>query len=1022
MNSPLWSRRRQWSCSLVLLLLLLGGARAGGAEAPAVGAKRPLTHADYDGWRTIQGPQLSRDGRFLAYTLSPQVGDRELVIRNLTSGHEWRFASGGASAGVMELPAEQPAIGTKGGFSGGFAGTRVTFSADNRLAVFLISPTKSTLDQARKDKKRPEEMPKSKLGLLELNTGTVTWINEVKAFQLAEDGSRFVAYQKGTVRDVKDPEAAPPLSKKGKGTFGKGGAAPRPVIPTVGAALIVRNLVDKSERTFEDVADYQFTKDGKLLVLVIASKKEETNGIYVVTPGSSAPPLPVLVGKGRYTRPVWDEKQTQLAFLTTRDDAGSTRPRYSVYHWQRNGMVVATPQKGATAANGAPKSGTPASPPPKDKSDAVGPAGQLIPADFAGLKTGWSISDRGGLTFSADSSRLYLATAPAAREAAKSDKPPEERVLVDLWHWKDEFIQPMQKVRGGRDANLTYRAVFHLKDKRLCQLADEQLTAVTLNKDGGWAAGSDDRPYRTLVGFDANYADHYLLNTVDGSRKRVLTKHEGAVTWSPAGNYLLFFQNKHWHSMSVADGKITNLTQKLPVKFWNEDTDTPSTPPSYGQAGWTADDKHLFLNDQYDIWLVAADGTGGKNLTGGFGRKNKVQFRLVRFGAEERALDMTKPLLLKADNLDTRDQGFYRLHPDGRLQNLITAARSFGMPIKAKDADVMVLTTSTFHDFPDLMVTNGDFRELKKVTNANPQKDQVLWGKAELIRYKSADGTPLAGMLIKPDNFDPNKKYPMIVYIYEKLSQGLHQFQNPAPGTSINASYYASKGYVVLKPDIVYKVGYPGQSAIKCVLPAIQGVVDQGFIDEKAIGIQGHSWGGYQIAYMVTQTNRFAAASAGAPVSNMISAYGGIRWDTGLPRQFQYERTQSRIGGNLWQYPMRFVENSPIFMADRVNTPLLMLHNDQDGAVPWYQGIEYYLALRRLGKEVYMFNYNGEKHGLTKRPNQKDYTVRMEQFFDHHLRGAPMPQWMASGMPYRPREGAPKTATPTGASLEEENK
>jgi dipeptidyl aminopeptidase/acylaminoacyl peptidase len=371
-------------------------------------------------------------------------------------------------------------------------------------------------------------------------------------------------------------------------------------------------------------------------------------------------------------------------------------------------------------------------------------------------------------------------------------------------------------------------------------------------------------------------------------------------------------------------------------------------------------------------------------------------------------------MLLRAENEWTRDTGFYRLKMDGSPpENLLMAARNFSMPVKAKNADVLVLTASTFNEFPDLLVAKPDFKELRKVSNANPWKSQLLWGTAELVRFKNLDGVQLSGVLIKPENFDPNKKYPMMVYIYEKLSQNLHHFVNPAPGTSINATYYASNGYLVFMPDIVYTVGYPGQSALKCVLPGIQAVVDKGIVDEKAIGIQGHSWGGYQIAFMITQTNRFKAASAGAPVANMTSAYSGIRWGTGLPRQFQYERTQSRIGGSLWQYRSRFLENSPIFAADRVQTPLLMLHNDQDDAVPWYQGIEYFLALRRLDKEAYLFNYNGELHGLRKRVNQKDYTVRLQQFFDHHLKAAPKPEWMEKGIPYlqREKERAPLTAS-----------
>jgi dipeptidyl aminopeptidase/acylaminoacyl peptidase len=244
----------------------------------------------------------------------------------------------------------------------------------------------------------------------------------------------------------------------------------------------------------------------------------------------------------------------------------------------------------------------------------------------------------------------------------------------------------------------------------------------------------------------------------------------------------------------------------------------------------------------------------------------------------------------------------------------------------------------------------------------------------------------------------------MIVDIYERLSQGVHGFVNPAPGTSINVSFYTSNGYVVLMPDIVYRTGEPGQSAMRCVLPAIDAVVKRGFVDEQAIGIQGHSWGGYQIAYMVTQTNRFRAAEAGAPVGNMTSAYSGIRWGTGLPRQFQYEQTQSRIGQSLQAAPQRYLDNSPVFQIEKVKTPLLLLHNDADDAVPWYQGIELFLALRRHDKPAWLFNYNGQAHGLRRRADQKDWARRMHQFFDHYLKGAPAPEWMEKGIPYLERD------------------
>ena len=326
--------------------------------------------------------------------------------------------------------------------------------------------------------------------------------------------------------------------------------------------------------------------------------------------------------------------------------------------------------------------------------------------------------------------------------------------------------------------------------------------------------------------------------------------------------------------------------------------------------------------------------------------------------------------------------------------------------MKAKDADVYLLTMQTFSQYPDYYLTTPEFDELKRVTDINPKVKEYNWGKAELIKYTSTEGTPLQGILIKPENFDPAKKYPMVVYIYERLSEGLHQFRAPnvIRGQIINPTFYASNGYLVLMPDIAYKVGAPGPSAVKCVLPAIQAVADKGFVDEKAIGINGQSWGGYQIAYMITQTNRFRAAVAGAPVSNMFSAYDGIRWGSGLPRQFQYEHGLSRIGATPRVAPHKYLENSPVFMADRVQTPLLMIHNDQDDAVPWYQGIEYFLALRRLGKEAYLLNYNGQPHNLTSKPAARDFAMRMFQFFEHHLKDKPAPAWMDKGVPFINRE------------------
>ncbi len=975
------------ACALALLLV-------NHALAQPSAAKRPLRHSDYDAWRSIQSPQLSPDGKFLAYALTPQQGDGEVVVRNLASGSEWRFPRGSR----LMTPGHLPRSSLKKSAAPASLAGRLAFTADSRFLVFPITPTAAEAKAAKG--KGKAETPRNGLGLVDLRTGKLTRIAGVRTFQLPEESGGLVVYQRQPPGEV--TKAA---GRKGGGFQKKGAAKPSP------AELVVRSLADGSERVFPEVLDFTLSKDGRTLVFAVSAKDAARSGLYAVTPGNDGPKLALLTGAGKYTHLTWDEKQTQLAFLSDRGDGAESAKPFRLYRWDRSGARVALAREtqllvAALLAGPAPaftgelrKWAT-----PHARAVKAACAVEVAGPQTAGLRPGMAVSENGTLSFSPDGARLFFGVAAPEPKAKEKEKDGEDKAVVELWHWKDDYVQPMQKIKATRDGKRTFRAVVHLKVGKAVQLADANMTEIRVSDGGAWALGADDRPYRRMVGYGATYTDQFLVNLTDGSRKPLRRKVEGGLALSPGGRFAVFFDGKNWHSITVPGGKVTNLTGKLGVRFAREEHDTPSTPSPYGLAGWTADDRHVLLYDRHDLWQVAPDTGEAHNLSEGLGRREGMQLRLVRLDPREKVIDPAKPLLLRAECLRTRDTGFYRLRPGGSPpERLIMAARNFGPPIKAKHADVLALPVSTFYDFPDLHITCCDFKGLTKVSDANPQKAGLLWGKAELVNFRSLDGIPLQGVLIKPENFDPTKKYPLLVYIYERLSQTLHQFVDPRPGTSVNLSYYASNGYLVFLPDIAYRVGSPGQSALKCVLPGVQAVVDRGFVNEKAIGIQGHSWGGYQIAYMVTQTDRFKAAAAGAPVANMTSAYGGIRWGTGLPRQFQYERTQSRIGGSLWEFPLRFVENSPLFMADRVRTPLLMLHNDQDDAVPWQQGIEYFLALRRLGKEAYLFNYPGELHGLRKRANQKDYTVRMQEFFDHHLRGAPRPAWMQSGIPYRPR-------------------
>lgn len=910
-------------------------------------SKRPLTVADFDSWRSIQSQTISSDGKWVGYALMPQVGDGEIVAREVATGKELRTPAGAAPprsdseddpSGEERRPAPR--------------GPKLEFTGDSRFLIAQTYPPKSASDAARKARTRSEDMPKNGMAIFDLAASAVTRVDAVKSFEVPDEAGNFAAYL-----------------KEGKEK-----------------TLVLRALPSASEKTFDGVNEFLLSRDGGQLAIASA----DAVFVFNTTAGTRKD---WKTGKAKYTRLAFDLHQKSLAFLA-------------------DGAVWG----GSLAANEA--------------------------AEWAKPPAGKEFSERAGLSFTRDGSKLVVGLAtekpkpaqgpeanpakpadeegmnedqtrrPAARPAAGGDSTAtpadENKAVFELWHWKDDRVQTIQKARIEQERNRSYRAILHLDSRTLVPLAGPDLPDVNLSDEGNTALGLDDNLYRNLAEFDQRYNDFWLVNPTNGERRYVVRKSTGTPVLSPDGKWAAYYDRTHWWSINTATGTATNLTAHLKTSFASETADLPAPPASYGSAGWSADSKHFLVHDRYDVWALTPDASAPRNITEGAGRKQGVQFRVVRGRPDwrERGINTSEQLLLRAENETTRETGFYTdsLSGEAEPQKLLMQPRNLSVPRKARLAGSYLLTASRFDQYPDLQVADASFKSFEKVSDANPQKNELSWGTAELMNFKNPDGVSLQASLFKPENFDATKKYPMMVYIYERLSNGVHSFADPAPSHSINRSFYVSNGYLVLFPDIAYKTGYPGESALQCVLAAVQKVVEMGFVDEKRIGIQGHSWGGYQIAYMVTRTNRFAAASPGALVSNMTSAYDGIRYGTGLPRQFQYERGQSRIGGSLWEFPMRFLENSAIFRADLIKTPLLMLHNDRDDAVPYTQGLEFFLALRRLNKEVYLFNYNGEPHGLRRRANQRDYFMRQFQFFEHYLKGTRRPGWMETGIRYIDRE------------------
>jgi acetyl esterase/lipase len=494
------------------------------------------------------------------------------------------------------------------------------------------------------------------------------------------------------------------------------------------------------------------------------------------------------------------------------------------------------------------------------------------------------------------------------------------------------------------------------------------------------------------------------VSLTTGERTQIAEADYAGYRLSPAGKYVGTYNatDSCWYTIRLADNRKVQLTTPKTFPAWDEESDYPDYPRGHGYSGWTKDDGAILIHDRYDIWSFDPNGEKAPVKLTKNGRENKITYRRISLDREQEYIDLNQPMMLTGYNEVDKSTGLYRarLSAPANPALLIGGSFSYGNVAKAKKADKYIYTRESYEVYPDVWYTNASFKKPVQLTQGIRQQDPYIWGTAELISWTSLDGKKLEGIIYKPANFDPNKKYPMIVNFYERNSETLYKYHMPeAHRSTIDYSMYLSNGYIVFNPDIRYRDGFPGESCYNCVMSGISEVLSRGYVDEARIGAQGHSWGGYQVAYLATRTRLFAAIESGAPVVNMYSAYGGIRWGSGLARSFQYEHTQSRLGATPWTDSRRYYENSPLFLMDKVETPILIMHNDQDGHVPWYQGIEYFVALKRLGKPAWMLNYTGEPHWPTKNPNKLDFQIRMKQFFDHYLKGEPMPKWMKEGVP-----------------------
>ncbi|MBO9619373.1 MAG: S9 family peptidase [Niabella sp.] len=929
----------------------------------AIAQKKPLDHTVYDGWQSVGKITISKDGRWIVYNVNVQEGDDALVVQSAATSYK-KIIPRGYDASI---------------------------TGDSRSVLFKIKPTFKETRQAKIKKKKPEDLPKDSMGVLVLGKEQVLKFPDLVSYKMPEDANEWVAVllknsqpskqlyktdkSKDSLRQVIDSlQYLVATLKPSKGEGGKDSA----VNQGRNNQLLLISTADGSQRSFSNVSDYVFNKKGTHLLLEQTLNLADTAGTArVVRYNLKAQRSDTLLRGGNdFSNLALSDDGNRAAFVAERDAKPKALRKFYKLWYYKEGMDSAQ---------------------------------LLVDAATKNFPKGSTVSEFAKISFSKSGNRLLFGTTDI-KPVKDTSLVDIDKVNVDVWNYKDDYLQPYQLENQKRDLEKSWLAVYDFDQNKMTQVGSKYLPTVyeAPESDGNYFVAVTDTGRRVESQWMGNTRkDIYKIAITDGKYIPIIKNLDGDInaSWfSPAGKYILWYDNRT-RAYFVSDGKATrNLTSAIKVPLYNEENDVPDAPPPYGIMGWEKGERYVLIYDRYDIWRVDLTGNAAPaNLTKN-GRENKITYRYVQTDREEKYIDPENKNLLNVFDNRTKKSGLTLLQNNKRNDQFFIPQRFseqpcyFDQAIRAKDALVFAYTRESYTQSPDVYVYNNEKEQ--KLSATNPQQSGYNWGTAVLYYWKTFSGKQATGILYKPEDFDSTKKYPVILYFYEKLSDNLYRYIAPAPTPSrLAISFFVSRGYIVMTPDISYTVGHPAKSAYDYIVSGAKDLTKHSWVDAKHMGIQGQSWGGIQTAQLVTMTPMFAAAWAGAPVANMTSAYGGIRWKGGVNRQFQYEKTQSRIGATLWQKPDLYIENSPLFHLPKVTTPLVIMANDNDGAVPWYQGIELFTGMRRLGKKVWMLNYNGEEHNLVQRKNRKDISVREQQFFDWLLKGAKPAKWLTEGVP-----------------------
>jgi dipeptidyl aminopeptidase/acylaminoacyl peptidase len=846
-------------------------------------------------------------------------------------------------------------------------GSAPVFSDDSRFVGYFVSPPTATGGRGARGGGRgvgvAAQFPviQRRFEVLDLSSGEKYAVPDANTFKFSK-GSRFLA-----VKTNKANAAA-----KQNGTD-----------------VVLRELATGITQNIGNVGLYEFDDAGRMLAYTVDAADRVGNGVYIVDLASSQSRV-LSSATADYDQLAWGDKGSSLAALRGDKKKENLQRDNTLLVWQD---VAAT------------------------KPHVV----EYDPSKDASFPKGQVVSELTPLRWTRDGSRVYVGLKDQEPDKTASTEP---QANVDVWHWKDPEVQSVQMIRLQQERRATLPAVFNLASNKLVRISDEVMRNVTPTADPRWAVGRIDTTYRTEVQWGGTKSDYFRVNTETAERAPIDRGLSRTMGSSPDGRWFLYLKDKKIFAYNMETGRSTNVGAGDKLSFVDATDDHPYEKPTYGVAGWSKDGKSVIVNHRFDLYSLPLDGGKPVNLTGGMGDAQSTVFRLVRldraggggrggrggaFGGaandEDEGVDTSKPLLLSAYGEWTKKSGYYTLAPGGKPTPLIYDDAQIGQAQKAEKSDRVLFTKQTFTQSPDLWLSNTSFTSPNKVTDANPFIDEYAWGSKVLVDFKNSKGQHLQGTLTLPAGYQPGKRYPMLVYFYELLSNTHHTFAMPAFDDRPHFAEYASDGYLVFQPDIVYETGKPGSSALDCVTSGVKKVIEMGYADPKHIGMQGHSWGGYQSSYILTQTNMFAAVVTGAPPTNLVSFYDETYPGTGTLQQGIVEVGQVRMGTNPWDSHALFEDQSAIYHVRDIKTPFMILHGTADNAVDWHQGLELYGAARRWGKQVILLSYPGEPHHLARKENQKDFQERMKQFFDHYLKGTPAPKWMTDGVPQTKKGG-----------------